>query len=133
MCRARNESLLDHPVDGPPCDEGARVRRRRSENLEALEGLRGRGHLEAKACHEDEVGVGAQGEESIAVERTEGHPPFGIEAGLGEGGLRIGYVMLAEGVVRLQAIEAAIERIAGSGRKRVVQAHAMGHVTTALP
>src|SRR5262245_21021547 len=101
--------------------------------LEALEGLGRGGHLEAQASHEDEVGVGAQGEEPVTVERAKGRASLRIEARLCERGFGIGEVALAEDVVGLQEIEAAVQRVAGGGRKRVVEAHATGQVTTALP
>src|SRR5215470_11760767 len=86
-----------------------------------------------KSRHEDEIRMSAKGEQPIPVESAKGRAPLGIETGFGERRFRIGEVALAEGVVGLEAIEAAIEQVTGGGRKRVVQAHATGHVTTALP
>lgn len=77
--------------------------------------------------------MGAEGDQPIAIEGTEGGDTIRVEPRFREGGLRIGEVALAEGVVGLEAIEAAVERIAGGGWERVVEAHAMGQVTTALP
>src|SRR6266545_2264701 len=101
--------------------------------LESLEGLGRCRHLEAEGGHEDQVGVGAQGEEPVAVERAEGGDALGVEAGVSQRRLGVGEILLAELVVGLEAVEAAIERIAGRGRESVVKAHATGHVTTALP
>src|SRR6185436_6634971 len=120
LCRRRGFALSRAPP-------------RRPRRLEALEGLRSAGHLQAESRHEDEVGVGAEGDQPVAIEGTEGGDAIGVEARFRERGLGIGKVALAEGVVRLEAIEAAIERIAGGGWECVVEAHATGQVTTALP
>ena len=49
--------------------------------LESLEGLGRGGHLQAQRGHEDEVGVGPQGEQPVAIERAEGGDAVGVEAG----------------------------------------------------
>src|SRR6476646_8344130 len=101
----------------------SRAPARRPRRLEALEGLRGGGHLQAEARHEDEVSMGAEGDQPVAIEGAQSGDTIRIEACIREGGLRIGEVALAEDVVGLEAIEAAIERIAGGGWERVVEAH----------
>ena len=77
--------------------------------------------------------MGAEGEQPVAVERAEGRDALGVESGRSQGALGILEVAFAEGVVRLETVETAVERVAGRGREGVVQAHATGHVTTALP
>ena len=77
--------------------------------------------------------MGAEGDQPVAIEGTESGDTIRVKPRFREGGLGIGEVALAEDVVGLEAIEAAVERIAGGGRERVVEAHAMGQVTTALP
>jgi len=57
--------------------------------LEPLEGLGRGGHLEAQRGHEDEVGVGAEGEQPVAIECAEGGDTLGIETGLAQCGLGV--------------------------------------------
>ena len=77
--------------------------------------------------------MGAHGEEAIAIGGAESGDALGIEAGLLQGGFGIREISVAEGVVGLEPVEATVERIAGSGRKPVVERDGTGHVTTALP
>src|SRR5439155_198320 len=48
-------------------------------------------------------------------------------------GLGVFQIALTEGVVGLELVQAAVEQVARGGREGVVEAHATGHVTVALP
>ena len=58
-----------------------------------------------------------------------------VEAVLGHSRFRVGEKARAERVVRLQRVEAAVERIRGGGREPIVRVVHRGtcHSTTALP
>jgi len=131
--RRCHEAAGDHRHEGAPLHHRMPSLDQQQSRLEALEGLRGRGHLQAEPRHEDEIGVSAEGEQPVAIEGAEGGDALGVEARFLERRLGIGEVALAEGVVRLEAIEATVEQVAGGGREGVVEGHATGQVTTALP
>src|SRR5687767_10961377 len=127
------------PFRGPPCGRS-----------KFFEGGRRPLHLEAQVGHEDEIRVGAERNETVAIEGDERGADIGRETGLGHGGIAVRHEPPAVRRLGFQPEERAVQRIGIGGRKEVVRVHlsptsaagglretraapCTGHVTMALP
>lgn len=91
-------------------------------------------HLQAQVGHEDEVGMGAEADQTVAIERHERRAAFLPETDLGHGCLAIGHEPRAIRGLRFQTEETAVQRIRVGRREEVVRVvHRTAHVTIALP
>ena len=108
-------------------------RRRLSGASEVFELGRFAFHADAEACHEDEIGVGAAGDEGVAVVDEEVARFILAEFHLGRGGIGIGQVAGEELAVGFEREETAVETIRAGWREPIVKVGHTAHSTTALP